>query len=250
MEEDDLLKKRFQELADKSYQNSAYYFTGFLSAQDVSILLTTGQILGKEVFLFGGASGCERQMARFGNPDELGYEVEFPISVMKAEPLIDKFAEELTHRDFLGALMNLGIKREIIGDIILDGKSAVFFVSDKIADYIAENFNKVKHTHMKCRQLDGFEREIERKVQPREIMVSSTRTDAVIARAYNLSRSQVLELFRERKVYINSRLSENNSYILKIGDVISLRGYGKLIYKRELYTSKKGKICLELDEYI
>ena len=81
-----------------------------------------------------GTEGCERQMLRFGSEETLGYEEAFPISCVVIRPSAPKFAEELTHRDFLGALMNLGIERDVLGDIIVRDAVGYVFCEDAMAD--------------------------------------------------------------------------------------------------------------------
>ena len=104
MDEQQLIK-RFSELAEQSYQNSTFYFTDFLSPSDAALVYSVAN--EAEISLWGGAEGCEREMIRFGNAEDLGYEIPFPIQILRVEPLLKKFADELNHRDFLGAIMNL-----------------------------------------------------------------------------------------------------------------------------------------------
>ena len=81
------------------------------------------------------------------------------------------------------------------------------------------------------------------------VLVASERIDGVIAKVYNLSRSQSIEYFRAKKIYVNSRLCENNSYQLKPGDVISVRGFGKFVYNGVGYQTKKGKFSVNVGIY-
>lgn len=112
------LKKRFLELAEKSYRQNIFTFTGFLSmAEQEALFEAMNTQKGYSFSLWGGSEGCERQMARFGSPEELGYEELYPIETLKVSPLLEKFADNFTHRDFLGAVMNLGIDRSTVGDI-------------------------------------------------------------------------------------------------------------------------------------
>lgn len=79
----------------------------------------------------------------------------YPIKCLKAEPLAAKFSEDLTHRDFLGAVLNLGIERAVIGDILVQKHTAWIFCHEKIADYIIENLTRVRHTTMKLSMVDN-----------------------------------------------------------------------------------------------
>lgn len=236
------LKKRIAELARKSYEHNIYTYTGFLSMaeQDVFFRMLS-ELQGTAYELYGGRDGCERQMLRFGSEESLGYGEEFPVVCVCVKPLMEKFADNMNHRDFLGAVMNLGIDRSMVGDINIDGKTAYIFCVDKIADYIVENLDKVKHTNVKCAVVDGKKEFPAKEPETVQFTVASERADGIVAKIYNLSRNQSLIMFRERKIYINGRLNENNSYMMKKEDVVSVRGYGKFIYYGAGHETKKGK---------
>ena len=101
---------------------------------EITITSKQEEFINAQAFevLFGGAAGAERVMIRFGDEESLGYEQPFPIAIIKAEPVSPKFAEKLTHRDFLGAILNLGIERSTVGDIIVRESTAYFFVKEDI----------------------------------------------------------------------------------------------------------------------
>lgn len=246
--EEQQLQKRFSELAEQSYQNSTYYFTDFLSATDAALAYTV--VESSEFSQWGGADGCERVILRFGNPEDLGYEIPYPIQILKIEPLIKKFADELNHRDFLGALMNLGIERDTIGDIVVKDKAAYVFVVERIADYIRENLGQVKHTHVKSQVLEEMPEEVKPQLEPVELIVASTRLDTIVAKLYHLSRNQALDLFRKKLVLVNGRIYENNSGNPKDGDVVAVRGYGKFIFRNIQYDTKKGKQAILVERYV
>ena len=140
--------------------------------------------------------------------------------------------------------MNLGIDRSTVGDIFIQGKNAYLFCTDKIAPFIIENLNKVKHTHVRCAVENADVCIPAKEPETIKYTVSSERADAVAAKIYQLSRNRSLLLFREKKVYVNGRINENNSYILKKGDMISVRGYGRFIYYGCEYETKKGKLSV------
>lgn len=246
----ELLKKRLAELADKSYRTNQYVFTNFLNMAEQNAFYEMQRDLSYVPFTaFGGAESCERVMLRFGSEEMLGYEEPFPICCIFAEPLVEKFADEFTHRDFLGAVMNLGIEREVIGDIVLKGKMAYIFCTERIAPYIAEHLVQVKHTSMKCQVLKEVPDVLKPVLERKEVTAASERIDAVIGKLCNLSRSQSIDAFREKKVFVNGRQCENNSYQLKKGDVVSFRGFGKFVYEGVKYETKKGKLCTEVSVY-
>ncbi len=88
---------------------------------------------------------AERQMVAF-LPDALYYEYHYPMKVVRIQPVNPRFAEELTHRDYLGALMNLGIERGKMGDILVRDGYAEVFVCPRIGEYITEQLTRIRHT--------------------------------------------------------------------------------------------------------
>ena len=261
------LKKTFQNLAKKSYRQNVFAFTGFLSLaeQDALQEVVGRAVCGKKsagsacvktggfVTLWGGNEDCERRMARFGSAEEFGYEEDFPIAALKISPLSEKFAEDCSHRDFLGALMHLGIDRSTVGDIFLEGKHAWIFCTETIAPFLCENLDRVRHTAVRCEMLDknadAGKWPAPRQPEPARLVVSANRADAVAAKAFSLSRSQSLELFRAGKVYVNGRVCGNNSQALKARDVVSVRGFGRFVFLEEGEETRKGRLSVTVGLY-
>lgn len=244
------LKNRFHDLADKSFQQGIFTFTGFLGLSEQDIFWKEEPRLKYACYeINGGCEDADRVVVRFGSAEELGYEVPFPIVCIHIEPLQIKFADELSHRDFLGALMNLGIERGTLGDIKVGEREAYLFCLDTIAEFICENLTQIKHTHVKCsvtRELGNIRKEDPESVN---IQVQALRVDAVLAKVYGMSREKSLELFRAGKVYVDGRLCENNSRILKAGETVNARGFGKFILKGEARETRKGKLSVEAAVY-
>lgn len=251
MQEDELLMSRLKDLAERAYKQNQYTFSSFLNIMEQSALTTNAREFAHMPYsLYGGYEGCERQVVRFGSEDLLGYEIPFPIQCILMEPLIKKFADDFSHRDFLGALMNLGIERSMIGDIIIVEQAAYVFCMEKMTSYIVDNLDQVKHTHMKCSIVESLPKEVFHSFEEISVIVASERVDGVAAKLLHLSRSQVLELFREKKVFVNARLCENNNYMLKENDIVSIRGYGKMIYEGIKYQTKKDKLSIQIKKYV
>lgn len=199
--------------------------------------------------LFDGYDGADRRMIRFGNEEDLGFKQSFPISILSVQPIMSKFADDLNHRDFLGALMNLGIKREMLGDILVTGKEACVFCKDSIADFIMENLIRVKHTSVKISITDEMGDIFLPEKKEKVIQVSSPRIDAVAAKVFNLSRQGILELFPAGYVQLNGMICTENAKILNPGDVVSARGHGKFDFAEQLGLSKKGKLNCKVMVY-
>ncbi len=246
-----LLKKRFVELAKKSYNSDIFTFTDFLGLAEQSALSEVlSDIRGIKYTAFGGASGAERVMIRFGDAESLGYELPFPISTLKIEPKSQKFADKLTHRDFLGSLMNLGIEREMLGDIVIIENVGYLFANEEIAPYIRDSLTRVKHTDVKISEVDELPDGELYRTEPKRIQASSERLDGVIAKVLSLSREDAQSLFAKHLVFVNGRCIESTSHIPRLGDVISVRGHGRMIYRGYESLSKKGKLNIIVDIYV
>ncbi|MCX4378210.1 MAG: YlmH/Sll1252 family protein [Lachnospiraceae bacterium] len=245
-----LFRKRLEELANRSYANQQYLFTGFLSAAELDIYYQMEHELSyAPAVLFGGTNDCERLMLRFGSEALCGYEELFPIACVAIVPLLEKFGEVLSHRDYLGALMNLGIERSTLGDIIIEGKHAFLFCTEQMAPYILENLDKIKHTNVQCSLAKEIPKSTVVQVERKIVQVGAMRADSIIAKVYHLSRSESLNLFRAKKVFVNGRQTENNSGSLKPEDKVTVRGYGRFCCVNIVGESKKGKLNVEVDVY-
>lgn len=237
-------QKRFTELADRASERCYTTFTDFLNIDEQSELECTR--LSAPHMLFGGYETAERRIAGFG---EYAESAEFPISIIKIEPLLQKFADALTHRDFLGSLMGLGIKRETLGDIVISNNIGYLFCLESIAPYIVQNLDKVRRTSVKCAEVNSLPGGIIKEPAERELIVASERLDVIIAGVYNFSRNEIKELFTARKIFVNSRLCENYSQIAKHGDIISVRGHGRFVYDTPLGTTKKNRLIIRVKIY-
>lgn len=100
---------------------------------------------------------------------------------MEAAPLSQKFADKLLHRDFLGSLMGLGIKRSVLGDIVVKNNTGYIFCLDSIADYVVQNLDKVRHTCVKCRVVQNLPAGAVAEPEEKEIIVASLRLDVLAA---------------------------------------------------------------------
>ncbi len=247
----ELLKKRFSELARKSFNAGIFTFTDFLGlAEQSAFSEIKKELRGVKYEAFGGAEGAERVMIRFGSAEELGYELPFPISIIKAEPVSQKYADKLTHRDFLGTILNLGIERDTLGDIVIIDNVGYIFAKEDIASYIADSLTKVKRTDMKVCIVDSIpEGELYRTDQ-KTVQVSGERLDAVIAKVFSLSREDAQSLFKKRLVFADGRQIDSPSYTPKENEKISVRGHGRFIYIGTQSLSKKGKLNIALKIYI
>ena len=240
-------KARFAELAQLSRRQQRYCYTEFLTpAEAAEAALAAPE---KERKSFGGTEGCERVIVRFGDPEEIGYEEPFPIAVIRIRPLGIKFAEELTHRDYLGALMHLGVERGILGDVLVRESCAYVFAAEHMAEYLCRELTRVRHTAVSAERLQEIPENAGPRLEERAVIAASARLDVILAKAYHLSRTRVKELFAAGHVQLGGRICEKESLVPREGDILSVRGYGKFRYGGETGRTKKGSLVLKIEEY-
>ncbi|MDD6442131.1 MAG: YlmH/Sll1252 family protein [bacterium] len=254
--EETLLRKRFVELSNTAYQRGIITCSDFLNLNELNILHTTPKDLFPIPYkTFGGYVYSERQMAAF-LPDAFLYMEEseiqnlYPIRIVKITPVHVKFAEELGHRDYLGALLNLGIERSKLGDILVQEKSAYVFVNETLADFIVSELVKVRHTIVLPQIVESAEFIYEPKFEIVKGTVASVRLDSLLSLAYNSSRSKLTGLIEGARVYVNGKLITSNAYHIKDNDIISVRGMGRFQFRQIVSETKKGRYYVELYKYI
>lgn len=251
MTEEQILKGRLTDLAKRAYHQNIYTYSNFLSATELSLLDEMQEDISYIHYeTFGGNELSERQVVGFGSEEEFGYAGTFPVTVIKVSPLLEKFGESLNHRDFLGALMHLGIERDTLGDILVKEKTAYIFCLDSIAQYICKELTKVKHTTVKCEQTDMDIPALTPTLIDEEFPAASLRLDGIIANLLKCSRNEALSLFEDKRVTLNGKVTGRNSITLKDGDVFSVRGHGKFIFAGTGGNTRKGKIYVRIKRYV
>lgn len=241
----------YVDLALRAYNNNRFCFTDFLSFADFTDLESErASFNGVKYQVSGGYDDAERVMVRFGNPDELGYEEDFPIVCIRIKFANKKFAVSCNHRDYLGSLMGLGLERKCFGDIICDDEGAYVFVQEKNASYVIDNLTSVGRNVVIVNAVDNIPVDvIKGSSQDVLIQVASLRIDGIAAHVFHLSRKDIIPYFFEKKIAVNGRIIENNDKQLKEGDIISVRGFGKFKLSEICGVSKKGKTNIKIEVY-
>mgnify|MGYP002082810212 CR=1 FL=1 len=194
---------------------------------------------------FGGHEFCERKMLCL-LAEEIGGEIPWPIALCKCE--VDF---EVHHRMVLGAVMSLGIAREIIGDIIIDEKSIQIVVKEHIAEFIAVNFDRLGNRKIQFEVLPISQIEVkEPEFEFSNISTASFRLDAIISSACGISRETATDLIKGGKVKINHEEKTKASQMAKIGDLFSVKGKGRFILDESIGTTKKGRNRIVIKKYV
>ena len=245
------LQMHIRDLARQAESRGIYTFSAFLSPAELSDILTRErELIPVPYSIWGGSEAAERKLICFGSESWFGYPPPWPVSVIRIAPASARFAEELSHRDYLGALMSLGIDRSLTGDIVIREKTAWLFCLDSIADYLCSSLTSVRHTSVCCSIETEDVPELSPRFETLRLNVPSERIDALTAAFINKSRSSIGELFNSGRVFVNSRAVTDGSRLMKPGDVLSVRGFGKALYEGVGATSKKGRCYAVLKKYL
>lgn len=171
-------------------------------------------------------------------------------SLLKVIEIVPK-ALGLSHRDYLGALMGLGIKRKVIGDIIVNDNKCSIIVLSEIAEFITGNLFKVGNTGVTLEIKDISDLTgPEARVKEIKATVAALRLDTVCAQAFSISRSKAAELIKAGKVNLNWETVQNTDKSVIAGDNISIRGKGKAVLDKVGDRTKKDRIVVQIRKYI
>lgn len=247
-------QKRLYDLANTAYRRDIPVFTPFLERNELHILHSTKDFpYGVRYETFGGYEFAERQMAVFLPDAPFLYnqidQMQYPFVTVKIQPVNKKFSEELGHRDFLGAVLNLGIDRSQIGDLVVEENDCILFCTPQIGTFLVENCTRIRHTHVYCEIVDIEELSVTPRFVEVKGSVSSLRLDAILALGFRQSRTAMTPHISNGEVFVNSRQVTSASHVLKDKDIVSARGYGKFIFDGLISQTKKGRYMVLLRRF-
>lgn len=248
--EEQQLEKHFRDLARTAYQRGIAVFSDFLNLNELNIFQSLrGEFSYLETETFGGYELAERQIAVF-RPEAPVFYADYPVKCLKITPLNAKFAEDLNHRDYLGAVLNLGIDRRVSAIFWWRKTRLTWFCLERMADFIRDNLIRIRHTSVYVEQVEAENFHYEPKYKEVSGTVASVRLDKLLALAFNASRSSLTGLIEGGKVFVNGKLVTSNGYEPKEGDLISVRGMGRFRFRETGGQSKKGREYVILWRYI
>lgn len=239
---------RLLDLAEAANRNHKYKVSDFLDPYGFSIAETIAVHYGLKLLAGGGYMGAERAKAAFFSEDFLG-KIDFSLKAIEAK--WDFRYYHVSHRDILGALMGLGIKREVLGDIIMTGEACQIVLDSAMADFVLDNFNKAGSAPVSLSEIpltDIAPRE--EKVKEIKTTLASLRLDAVAAAGFGVSRSKMVDDIAADKIKVNWQDVKSGSQSVKAGDVISMRGRGRVEVCEVFGQTKKGRTSVLLKRFM
>ncbi len=239
---------RLADLAEQVQKSQKFRISPFLDPYGQEIAETVAANYdGIHVDFSGGYPGAERQQAMLIH-DNFGGTPSFDIKAVRAVWNADYY--RITHRDVLGALIGLGLERGSIGDILLSSGEAKILVGNKAEELILAECVKIGAASVQCSEDDISN------IQPREertkeisATVASLRVDAIAAAGFGFSRSRAAADIAAEKVKLNWQTVKNSSQQVKEGDILSMRGRGRLEIAEVRGRTKKGRTGVLLKRF-
>lgn len=226
----------------------AFQVTEFLNPRQAMILKSL--VAQTELVYFSSASSYDTEYVKvIIAPDYYVFdESDFDIALLELTYNV-KFSS-LTHRQIMGTLINqLGIKRTVFGDILMGEGRAQIVVEQAMASYFIQSIQKIGRMSVSLKQVP-LTMLLPRKVagQSMEILAASWRIDAIISEILRTSRSTVSKLLERDKVKLNYASVSKSFQELEVGDLLSIRGYGRFVIVADKGTSKSGKLKLTIEK--
>lgn len=241
-----LFSSHIEDCVRLSEKNNRVKFSGFLDLRLQKIAKVTAESFNNSFMLYGGFDDAERKM--FGAfPDYvIDREEAFPISFIEFS-----YSRPLSHRDFLGSILSLGIKRELIGDILVGENKCYVIVQDSFAEHIVNSICKIGNVGVKARICSRNEAIFyESNFEENTVIISSLRLDCVISALCNKSRADASKFILSDKVMVNHESILSVSKTVCEGDVISVRSVGKFKIGEVISKTKKERLVLSYKKYI
>jgi len=198
-----------------------------------------------DIEAYGVFMEAERRMLVFTS----SYIEEYPISILKITN--KSHFNVLQHRDYLGAVMALGIKREKLGDFIVSNNECFVPVCSEISEFIKMNLEYIGKCPCDVEVIDNMKIEIpSANLEDTIINSTSERIDCVISALCNVSRASAVALINQGKVLINYEPVEEKDRTIPENSIITVRGYGKFKYCNLVGTTSKGRFKIKIQKYI
>ena len=204
---------------------------------------------------YGGFEEAERKMyviypEKF-NIDVVSKNLSSIVDIIRIE-LPEDLKGKYSHRDYLGAVIKLGVKREKVGDIIVDKDGADIIVDKDITKFLLENLNSLTRFSKSKITVENIEnlRKVEIKKEEIDIIVSSLRLDNVISELARCSRNKALEIISMERVFVNFQNETKKTKQIKSGDIVTIRGKGRFYIKELVGQTKSGRTIIKVEKFV
>ncbi len=247
-QEETVFCKKAYSICEKTDKMHIKSFSTFLDLRQKELFISQfNKFRGMKLDFYAGFEGdCERLIACVCDEYDEAYPYDYPISILRSEI---NGEDKLTHRDFLGAIMNLMIKREYIGDIIVDDNVCFIACHNQMAPIIISELKKVRHSFVDFEYYDRPVVYNRKYTQQKSVTVASLRADAVVSAMLNCSRNEASTLVKQGLVSVNHLTAKRSDFEIVDNDVISIRGRGKYMLSFDGAKSRKDRFFITYYKY-
>lgn len=255
-EEDKLLVSKMLDKIELCGKRNKIQSTDFLDARQKLLLekiLKSNKI--ENYIIFGGFEDAERTTIIF-YPEKWNKEIveKNYTSVMQVIEILlpNDLKGKYIHKDYLGGLMKLGLKREKIGDIVVWEEGANIIVLNEIVPFLEQHLStltRFQKSNILVKSISEIHKCIINKEEI-EIIVSSARLDNIVSELCKTSRTKAEEIIRAERVFVNYEVVTKDSKTINVGDKITIRGKGKFEIIEQVGNTKKGRYILKVEKYI
>lgn len=246
--EEKLLLAKLDDLYCNACEIGRDRFSAFLNEREVDIAIEmVRQYKFENCYLYGGFDDAQRRIFGAFALENGSCKKSFPIKAIAVN--LPKDAK-ITHRDVLGSLMSLGVKRECIGDILISDAKCDVFVQDSVAPYILQELKKIGGYGVRCSIETGVDFFRNDQFQHLRTTLKSARMDALVSDLANLAREKGAMLIKSERVRRNHQLCKNGADPFFVGDIVTIRGYGRYVVDEIGNPTKKGRLPVICRKYI
>lgn len=219
----------------------AFKLTDFLDPRQQEIVTQLTNYDGEvKAYFHGGTDTTERKRSILAPPYFEPERADYGLTLFELNYAVKFFSIE--HRQILGALMNLGIRREKFGDILINGQAVQFIVAEEISEFVSLNLQSVGRAPVSLKEINENQLLIPQdEWRAFTGTVTALRLDAVLSEIFNISRAKATTYIQKGLVKINWKVIEQPAYECCVSDTISLRGYGRAKLEALDGQTKKGK---------
>ena len=255
-QEDKMLLAQILDKIEFSKQREKLEYTDFLDMYQVALAKTfMKKIEFENYILYGGFENAERNVL-------IIYPEKYNMSMVEKNyskiikviriSLGDEEKGKYSHRNYLGGIVKLGMKREKVGDILVSDDGADIIVKQEISELLSKELETLtRFQNSKINVMSISELKVPQiKVEQMDIIVPSLRLDNIASDLANTSRSKVVKIMAQERVFVNGQCETKPSKLIKMGDVITIRGKGRFVVKEIKGSTRSGRTVLSIEKYV
>lgn len=255
-QEDKMLLSQILDKIEFSKQREKLEYTDFLDMYQISLVKSFMKKIDFENYiLYGGFEKAERKVL-------IIYPEKYDIDMIEKNyskiikviriVLSDEDKGKYSHRNYLGGIIKLGIKREKVGDILVSDDGADILVKEEMTNSLKQELGtltRFENAKIEFIELDNLRKQ-EIKVEELSIIVPSLRLDNFVSDLAKTSRSKAVQIIDSERVFINGQNETKVSKQVKLGDIITIRGKGRFVVKEFSGSTRSGRTVVKVEKYV